>query len=120
MISKREANLLRSVTETSVTFYLWIGALSCVILWGLYGYIVQLRWGLIVTGMRDQTSWGLYITDFVFFIGISHAGTLISAVLRVTDAGWRRPITRLAEGITVFALCIGGPMVIIDMGRAVG
>ena len=91
--------------------------LSCVVLWGLYAYIHQLRQGLIVTGMRDQTSWGMYITDFVFFIGISHAGTLISAVLRVADAGWRRPITRLAEGITVFALCIGGPMVIIDMGR---
>ncbi len=117
MISKREANLLRSITETSLTFYVWIGALSCVILWGLYAYIVQLRRGLIVTGMRDQFSWGLYITDFVFFIGISHAGTLISAVLRVADAGWRRPITRLAEGITVFALMIGGPMVIIDMGR---
>ncbi len=117
MISKREANLLRSVTETSLRFYVWIGALSCVILWGLYGYILQLRRGLIVTGMRDQFSWGLYITDFVFFIGISHAGTLISAVLRVADAGWRRPITRLAEGITVFALMIGGPMVIIDMGR---
>jgi Ni/Fe-hydrogenase subunit HybB-like protein len=117
MISKRETNLLRSVTETTATYYLWIGGLSCVVLWGLYAYIVQLRQGLIVTGMRDQTSWGLYITDFVFFIGISHAGTLISAVLRVTDAGWRRPITRLAEGITVFALCIGGPMVIIDMGR---
>src|SRR5450759_4247335 len=117
MISKREANLLRSVTETSTIFYVWIGALCCVILWGLYGYIHQLRYGLIVTGMRDQTSWGMYITDFVFFIGISHAGTLISAVLRVTDAGWRSPITRLAEGITVFALCIGGPMVMIDMGR---
>ena len=117
MISKREANLLRSVTETTTTYYLWIAGLSCVALWGLYAYIHQLRQGLIVTGMRDQTSWGLYITDFVFFIGISHAGTLISAVLRVTDAGWRRPITRLAEGITVFALCIGGPMVIIDMGR---
>jgi len=117
VISKREANLLRSVTETSLAFYLWIGALSCVALWGLYAYIHQLRTGLIVTGMRDQNSWGMYITDFVFFIGISHAGTLISAVLRVTNAGWRRPITRLAEGITVFALCIGGPMVIIDMGR---
>jgi molybdopterin-containing oxidoreductase family membrane subunit len=117
MISKREANLLRSVTETTSTYYIWIAALSCITLWGLYAYIHQVRQGLIVTGMRDQTSWGLYITDFVFFIGISHAGTLISAVLRVTDAGWRRPITRLAEGITVFALCIGGPMVIIDMGR---
>src|ERR1039457_4201024 len=116
-LSEREANLLRSLTETTWKFYVWVGILLCVALWGLFAYITQLRRGLVVTGMRDQISWGLYITDFVFFIGISHAGTLISAVLRVTDAGWRRPITRLAEGITVFALCIGGPMVMIDMGR---
>ena len=113
----REENLLRSLTETSWRFYAWVGLLSAVVLWGLYAYILQLRDGLIVTGMRDQYSWGLYITNFVFFIGISHAGTLISAILRVTNAGWRSPITRLAEGITVFALCIGAPMVIIDLGQ---
>lgn len=113
----REANLLRSVTETTWRFYLWVGALSCVLLWGLFAYVQQLRQGLIVTGMRDQISWGLYITNFVFFIGISHAGTLISAILRVTHTDWRRPITRMAEAITVFALCVGAPMVIIDLGR---
>jgi Ni/Fe-hydrogenase subunit HybB-like protein len=62
-------------------------------------------------------SWGLYMGNFVFFIGISHAGTLISAILRVTGAEWRRPITRMAEAITVFALVVGASMVIIDMGR---
>jgi len=113
----REQNLLRSVLETTWRFYVWVGFLIAVLLWGLYAYIHQLRDGLIVTGMRDQISWGLYITNFVFFIGISHAGTLISAILRVTDTEWRTPITRMAEAITVFALCIGGPMVMIDMGR---
>ena len=113
----REQNLLRSVLETTWQFYVWVGFLMVVLGWGLYAYIQQLRDGLIVTGMRDQISWGLYITNFVFFIGISHAGTLISAILRVTDTEWRRPITRMAEAITVFALCIGAPMVMIDMGR---
>ena len=113
----REQNLLRSVLENTWRFYVWVGFLIVVLLWGLYAYIQQLRDGLIVTGMRDQISWGLYITNFVFFIGISHAGTLISAILRVTDTEWRTPITRMAEAITVFALCIGGPMVMIDMGR---
>ena len=105
----REQNLLRSVLENTWRFYLWVGFLIVVLLWGLYAYIQQLRDGLVVTGMRDQISWGLYITNFVFFIGISHAGTLISAILRVTDTEWRTPITRMAEAITVFALCIGGP-----------
>jgi molybdopterin-containing oxidoreductase family membrane subunit len=113
----REQNLLRSMLENTWRFYAWVGLLAGVMLWGLYAYIQQLRNGLIVTGMRDQISWGLYITNFVFFIGISHAGTLISAILRVTDTEWRKPITRMAEAITVFALCIGAPMVMIDMGR---
>ncbi|MBZ5700622.1 MAG: polysulfide reductase NrfD [Acidobacteriia bacterium] len=117
MISKREEHLLSTLTETSGRFYRWIALLLAIVLWGLYAYVHQLRHGLVVTGMRDEVSWGLYITNFVFFIGISHAGTLISAILRVTHTEWRRPITRLAEAITVFALCIGGPMVIIDLGR---
>jgi molybdopterin-containing oxidoreductase family membrane subunit len=57
------------------------------------------------------------MANFVFFIGISHAGTLISAILRVVGAEWRRPITRCAEVITVFALIFGGASVFIDMGR---
>ncbi len=116
-MEEREQNLLRSVLETTWRCYVWVGFLMVVLAWGLYAYIQQLRSGLIVTGMRDQISWGLYITNFVFFIGISHAGTLISAILRVTDTEWRTPITRMAEAITVFALCIGAPMVMIDMGR---
>jgi Ni/Fe-hydrogenase subunit HybB-like protein len=113
----REQNLLRSLTENTWRFYAWVGFLLAILFWGLYAYTQQLRYGLMVTGMRDQISWGLYITNFVFFIGISHAGTLISAILRVTDTQWRTPITRMAEGITVFALCIGAPMVMVDMGR---
>jgi len=117
VISKREAHLLSTLNVASPRFYQWIAFLLAVVFWGLYAYVHQLRQGLIVTGMRDEVSWGLYITNFVFFIGISHAGTLISAILRVTETEWRRPITRLAEAITVFALCIGAPMVIIDLGR---
>ncbi len=117
MSTDREANLLRVLTQTSWRFYMWVGILGAVALWGLYGYVTQLRHGLIVTGLRDQISWGLYISNFVFFTGISYGGTLISAILRVTNSGWRHPITRLSEAITVFALSVGAPMVIVDLGR---
>ncbi len=95
----------------------FIGSMIVMSLWGLGAYIWQLYNGLEVTAMRDYVSWGTYMSNFVFFIGISHAGTLISAILRVTNAEWRRPITRMAEAITVFALMVGASMVIIDMGR---
>ena len=93
----------------------WV--LFVVAIWGLVCWGYQIRNGLAVTAMSDYFSWGIYIIDFVFFIGISMAGTFISAMLRLTGAQWRRPITRMAEGITLFALLIAGPLIIMDMGR---
>jgi Ni/Fe-hydrogenase subunit HybB-like protein len=116
-VNEREANLLQTLKMSGRGFHAWVMLLAAIVLWGLFAYVRQLRYGLAETGMRDQISWGLYISNFVFFIGISHAGTLISAILRVTDTDWRRPITRMAEGITVVALCIGGTMVLVDLGR---
>jgi|SRR5690242_16130042 Ni/Fe-hydrogenase subunit HybB-like protein len=85
---------------------------------GLIAWTYQLGTGMGVTGLKRPVFWGIYIVDFVFWIGISHAGTLISAILRLTDAGWRKPVTRAAEAITVFALMIGGMFPIIHLGRA--
>ena len=96
---------------------IWIGCLLMVMGWGLYCYIHQLRHGLGVTAMRNYVSWGLYISTFIFFIGISHSGTLVSAILRITKQEWRRPITRSAELLTFVSLLFGGIMPIIDLGR---
>jgi Ni/Fe-hydrogenase subunit HybB-like protein len=112
-----QAELLGTLEPVGAAGRLWIGSLLAVCAFGLYAYGLQLTRGLEVTAMRNHVSWGLYMANFVFFIGISHAGTLISAILRVTNAEWRRPITRMAEAITVFALMVGASMVIIDMGR---
>lgn len=109
--------LFEPLKSNSFKFYIFVTVLLAVIGFAAYAYFTQLRDGLIVTGLRDNIMWGIYMTNFVFFIGISHAGTLISAILRVTGAEWRRPITRMAEAITVFALLIGAPMIIIDMGN---
>jgi Ni/Fe-hydrogenase subunit HybB-like protein len=73
--------------------------------------------GFGMTGINMPVYWAFYVTTFVFWIGISHAGTLISAILRLVNAGWRRPVTRCAEVITVFALMIGALFPIIHLGR---
>jgi len=96
---------------------IWVGFLLIVMGWGIYCYIHQLTHGLGVTAMRDYVSWGLYISTFVFFIGISHSGTLVSAILRITKQEWRRPITRSAELLTFVSLLFGGIMPILDLGR---
>jgi Ni/Fe-hydrogenase subunit HybB-like protein len=85
--------------------------------WGLCCWGYQIVRGIGVAGIRRPTMWGFYLVNFVFWIGISHAGTLISAILRLTNAGWRTPVTRAAEAITVFALMIGALFPIIHLGR---
>jgi molybdopterin-containing oxidoreductase family membrane subunit len=82
---------------------------------GAWGY--QLYYGFGVTGYNWPVYWALYETNFVFWIGISHAGTLISAILRLVNATWRRPVTRCAEVITAFALMIGAMFPLIHLGR---
>ncbi len=112
-----EDRVLAPMLRTSPRYYVWVMVLSAVVGWGVYAYSYQLRYGLIVTGMRDRISWGVYIASFVFFIGISHAGTLLSAILRVTRAKWQMSVTRMAEFITVVALMVGALFPFIDMGR---
>ncbi len=112
-----EERTLEPVRTTTTGYKILISVLFVVAGWGVYAWLYQLDNGLHVTGMRDRISWGLYISTFVFFIGISHAGTLISAILRVSNAGWRAPITRIAEFITVVALVGGASFIIVDMGR---
>lgn len=109
--------LVDPLFRTGPAFYLAVTGLLLVVGWGAYMYLRQLIFGLGETGMSRPSYWGVYMVNFVFFIGISHAGTLISAILRVTGAEWRRPITRIAEAITVFALVVGTLQIIVDMGR---
>lgn len=109
--------ILRPLEQTGWRFYLFVAILLAMIGVGVYAYSVQLRQGLAATGMNRPVFWGLYITNFVFFIGLSHAGTLISAILRILGAEWRRPFTRLAEAVTVFSLPFGVGSILIDLGR---
>ncbi len=112
-----EQTLLAPIAHTGAGFYWAVAGLSLLILWGVLAYSVQFSEGLGVTGLHQPVSWGFYVTNFVFFIGISHAGTLISAILRLSKAEWRRPITRMAEVITVMVLFIGAGQILIDLGR---
>jgi len=85
----------------------WPGALIIALLifitgMGAFGYM--LNKGVGVTGLNRPVYWGFFMVNFVFWIGISHAGIMISAILRLSQAEWRRPITRAAEVLTVFSL----------------
>jgi len=114
---KLSDDLLRPLLETSWRFYALVAFLGAIVLMGLGTWAYQMFTGFGVTGINNPIFWAFYITNFVFWIGISHAGTLISAILRLVNAGWRRPVTRCAEVITAFALMIGALFPIIHLGR---
>jgi molybdopterin-containing oxidoreductase family membrane subunit len=110
-------DLVRPLFSTTVWFYAVVLATGTVVAAGFTAWAYQMWYGIGLSGKRWPTFWALYLTNFVFWIGISHAGTLISAILRLVNAGWRRPVTRCAEVITVFALSIGAMFPIIHLGR---
>ena len=115
--SRLNQDLLRPLTgfRPGLMFGGLLSGLMMALLFYSWGYQVFNDIG--VAGINRPVFWGFYITNLVFWIGISHAGTLISAILRVTSAEWRRPVTRSAEAITVFAISIGGLFPIIHLGR---
>jgi Ni/Fe-hydrogenase subunit HybB-like protein len=111
------SDLMRPLLQTTWRFYALVVVLGSVVAAGLGTWMYQMYRGFGLTGINMPIYWAFYITNFVFWIGISHAGTLISAILRLVNAGWRRPVTRCAEVITVFALMIGAMFPIIHLGR---
>ncbi|MCX6266943.1 MAG: polysulfide reductase NrfD [Bacteroidetes bacterium] len=94
-----------------------IAFLLGVIGFGMYALYTQIADGHIVTGMRDNVVWGLYIVNFIFFIGISYAGALISGILHLLRVPWRTPIIRMAEMITVISTMIGPAYILLCIGR---
>jgi Ni/Fe-hydrogenase subunit HybB-like protein len=117
LTSEEDAILFEPIRRTGKPFYITLTILAAVILWAIWAYLHQYREGLGVTGLARPIFWGVYITNFVFFIGISHAGTLISAILRLAKAEWRRSITRSAEVITVLVLFFGVGNILMDLGQ---
>lgn len=112
-----EAQILAPVRRIGTGDKLLWGALAAIFLFGLALYVRQLSIGLGVTGMNRPAYWGVYITNFVFFIGLAHSGTFISAILRVAGQSWRAPLTRAAEAITLFSLPFGVAAILSDIGR---
>ncbi len=98
-------------------FWISVAILSALVAAGVYAWIYQVQRGLWVTGLNQKVSWGFYIINCVFFIGISYGGAMTSAILRLTNAKWRAPLTRIAEATAVAALLVGAVYPLIDLGR---
>ena len=114
-------NLLREFSphleRYSGAAILWILFLLSVIGLAVYAFITQVTEGHIVTGMRDNVVWGIYIVNFIFFMGMSYAGAIISGTLHLFRTEWRKPIIRIAEYLAIISLLIGPGYILLCIGR---
>lgn len=122
LLKKEEFNdhlneLTVSMSKSNSLYKVWIAFLLLLIAAAAAMYIRQIKFGLGTTDMRDIASWGLYISNFVFLIAVSLVGSLISAILKLSDVKWATPLTRIAEIIAVAALIAALLIIVVDMGR---
>lgn len=122
LLSKRKSSeinqaVLEPMFQTGWKFWLLVAFLGILVLWGVFAWGYLIYWGMGTAGINRPVYWGFFIATFVFWVGISHAGTMISAVLRLLKADWRRPITRGAEAMTAFALMMAALFPFIHLGR---
>ncbi len=112
-----DTTVLNTLTPPKRAYWLTVAALAVGILIGVSCWIYQIFVGIGVGGQNHPVAWGTYLINFVFWVGIAHSGTLISAILYLFRAGWRNPIARAAETMTVFAVCTAGLFPLIHLGR---
>ena len=98
-------------------YWVWISFLLTLVLIGTGLWTNQIYNGLQVTGLGDPVMWAVYITNFVFWVGIAHSGTLISAILFLFRTRWRTAVYRAAETMTIFAVATAGLFPVIHLGR---
>ena len=111
------ADILRTLRMPGPAYWGLLAVVTAVLLFGVYAFWTQVQNGLGVAGYSHPALWGIYITNFVFWVGIAHSGTLISAVLFLFRARWRTAVARAAATMTVFAVMTAGLFPIIHIGR---
>lgn len=111
-------DFLRAMEKPGKAWALLVGLMAAGVLFGGYLWLEMMRLGMGKSGLNHPVGWGVFITDFVFWVGIGHAGTLISAILFLFRARWRNAIFRSAEAMTIFAVMTAGLFPVIHVGRA--
>ena len=103
--------------KTSQTYKIWIGFLTAIILVGLYALVLQFQKGHTITGMRDNVVWGIYIINFIFFVGLSYSGAFIAGILHFFKTPNKNSVLRIVEIITVLSLIVGPIFILLCIGK---
>ncbi len=109
--------VLKQITVGNKYYYAWVGFLGLLIFIGAIAYGNQLQKGLIVSAMRDQVSWGFYISNFTFLVGLAAAGVLLVVPAYIYNFKPIKEIVLFGELMAVAAISMCIMFVVIDMGR---
>ena len=109
--------VMRALAPPGLRYWALVAFLALIVAAGFATWMYQVYTGLGVSGLRQPNMWAVYITNFVFWVGIGHAGTLISAILYLFRSRWRTPVYRAAETMTIFAVMTAGLFPLIHLGR---
>jgi Ni/Fe-hydrogenase subunit HybB-like protein len=112
-----ERDILHALKKPTPLYWTGLALAVGLVIWGAISWTIQIRTGLGVAGLNNPIGWGTYITNFVFWVGIAHSGTLISAILFLFRAKFRSRFNRSAEAMTVFAVMTAGLFPLIHLGR---
>ena len=111
-------DVLRSLVETGNQYYVTLTiAVTITLACFFFPWFYQLYYGMGAAGMNQPAVWGTYLASFIFWIGLSHSGTLLSCVLHLTNSAWRKAMYRSAEAMTLFSLMVAATMVMVHVGR---
>ncbi|MBI3455877.1 MAG: polysulfide reductase NrfD [Candidatus Rokubacteria bacterium] len=110
-------DIIRTLEFPSPLYFAGMSLVALLLATGILAWTGQIYYGIGMGGHRAPQMWATYIVNFVFWIGIGHAGTLISAILYLFRARWRTSVYRGAEAMTVFAVMTAGLFPVIHVGR---
>ncbi|GAB7028218.1 quinol:electron acceptor oxidoreductase subunit ActD [Geotalea toluenoxydans] len=110
-------DVLSAMQTPRAPYFAAVAMLAAGIGWGALVWLYQMQAGMGVTGLNRPVGWAVYIGNFVFWVGIAHSGTLISAILYLLRANWRDAVSRSSEAMTIFAIMTAGLFPLIHLGR---
>ena len=111
-------DVIKALTTTTWRYWVTLGiSAGTALLFFMAPWMYQIMVGVGAAGMNRNAMWGTYLSNFIFWIGLSHSGTLLSAVLHITQSDWRKSIYRSAEAMTLFSLMTAAMFVMVHVGR---
>jgi molybdopterin-containing oxidoreductase family membrane subunit len=111
-------DVLRTMLVTGPGYWkLFAFTVTVAVVCFFFPWMLQLKYGLGLAGNNRSANWSTFLSNFIFWIGLSHSGTLLSAVLHITQSSWRKAIYRSAEAMTLFSLMTAAMFVMVHLGR---